>query len=99
MYATLLADATFHDLLLACDQDLANQVRQRRCLVPSPTRLSGIAKIPIEIRNGVDNTSVIVAAGTGPEAVISLEMVAFAPRWVLTFAQHHLGHSRGPSPM
>lgn len=33
MYSTLLADATFHNLLLACDQDLANQVRQRRCLV------------------------------------------------------------------
>lgn len=33
MYSTLLADDTFHDLLLACDQDLANQVRQRRCLV------------------------------------------------------------------
>jgi len=33
LYSTLLADATFHDLLLAFDQDLANQVRQRRCLV------------------------------------------------------------------
>jgi hypothetical protein len=33
LYSTLLADATFHDLLLACDRDLANQVRRQRCLV------------------------------------------------------------------
>ena len=33
MYSTLLGDATFHNLLLACDRDLANQVRRRRCLL------------------------------------------------------------------
>jgi hypothetical protein len=33
LYSTLLGDATFHKLLLACDRDLANQVRHRRCLV------------------------------------------------------------------
>ena len=33
MYSTLLGDATFHNLLLACDRDLANQVRRQRCLV------------------------------------------------------------------
>ena len=31
MYATLLADATFHDFLLACDRDLASQARRRGC--------------------------------------------------------------------
>jgi hypothetical protein len=31
LYATLLADATFHDFLLACDQDLAAQARRRGC--------------------------------------------------------------------
>ena len=31
MYATLLADATFHNFLLACDRDLAAQARQRGC--------------------------------------------------------------------
>ena len=33
LYSTLLGDATFHNLLLACDRDLANQVRRRRCLL------------------------------------------------------------------
>ncbi len=31
MYAGLLADATFHDLLLACDRDLADAARAGRC--------------------------------------------------------------------
>ncbi len=31
MYSTLLADARFHDLLLACDQDLANACRAGGC--------------------------------------------------------------------
>ena len=31
MYATLLADATFHDFLLACDRDLASQARRGGC--------------------------------------------------------------------
>ncbi len=31
MYATLLAHATFHDFLLACDRDLASQARHRGC--------------------------------------------------------------------
>ena len=33
MYSTLLADATFHDLLLDFDQDLAIEARRRRCLL------------------------------------------------------------------
>jgi hypothetical protein len=33
LYSTLLGDATLHNLLLACDRDLANQVRRRRCLL------------------------------------------------------------------
>lgn len=31
MYRALLADATFHNLLLACDRDLAEEARARRC--------------------------------------------------------------------
>jgi hypothetical protein len=31
MYRGLLADATFHDLLLACDRDLAEEARAGRC--------------------------------------------------------------------
>ena len=30
-YSTLLGDATFHDLLLGCDEDFANQARRQRC--------------------------------------------------------------------
>ena len=33
MYSTLLGDATFHDLLLACDEDLADEARSQRCLI------------------------------------------------------------------
>jgi hypothetical protein len=33
LYPPMLGEATFHDLLLACDRDLANQVRHRRCLI------------------------------------------------------------------
>jgi len=33
LYSALPAKATFHDLLLACDRDLADQVRQGRCLI------------------------------------------------------------------
>jgi hypothetical protein len=33
LYSALPAKATFHDLLLACDRDLASQVRRGRCLV------------------------------------------------------------------
>jgi len=32
LYATLLGDATFHDLLLDFDQDIANSARRERCL-------------------------------------------------------------------
>jgi hypothetical protein len=31
LYRELLADATFHDLLLACDRDLAEEARDGRC--------------------------------------------------------------------
>jgi hypothetical protein len=41
----------------------------------------------------IDNTSVIVVAGTGPEAVISPEMVAFARALGFGFCAHHLGHA------
>ena len=33
MYSALPANATFHDLLLACDHDLADQARRQGCLV------------------------------------------------------------------
>jgi hypothetical protein len=33
LYSALPANATFHDLLLACDHDLADQARRQRCQV------------------------------------------------------------------
>jgi hypothetical protein len=33
LYSTLLGEATFHDLLLACDEDLTNEARRQRCLI------------------------------------------------------------------
>jgi hypothetical protein len=33
LYSALPAKATIHDLLLACDRDLADQARRQRCLV------------------------------------------------------------------
>jgi transposase len=39
----------------------------------------------------VDNTSVIVASGSGPDAVIAPEMVAFAERFGFTFVAHAIG--------
>src|SRR5215813_11425217 len=41
----------------------------------------------------VDNTSVVVVAGSGPEAVIAPEMAAFARALGFAFRAHHLGHS------
>lgn len=41
----------------------------------------------------VDNTSVIVAAGTGPRAVIAPEMEAFAARFGFAFMAHAVGHA------
>jgi len=41
----------------------------------------------------IDNTSVIVVAGTGPEATIAPEMVAFARALGFGFCAHHLGHA------
>ena len=38
MYATLFADSRFHDLLLACDRDLADE-RQRQCCASCGARL------------------------------------------------------------
>lgn len=38
MYATLIADSRFHDLLLACDRDLAEE-RQRQCCANCGSRL------------------------------------------------------------
>jgi hypothetical protein len=45
LYATLLADATFHDFLLACDQDLALQARQRGYRSEKPDR-SSLTRLP-----------------------------------------------------
>jgi transposase len=41
----------------------------------------------------VDNTSVVVVAGSGPDAVIAPEMAAFARALGVSFRAHHLGHS------
>jgi hypothetical protein len=41
LYSALPANATFHDLLLACDRDLADQVRRGRCLVCGSALHSG----------------------------------------------------------
>jgi transposase len=41
----------------------------------------------------IDNTSVLVVGGAGPEAVIAAEMVAFGHTLGFTFCAHHLGHS------
>ena len=40
----------------------------------------------------VDNTSVIVAGGSGPEAIIAPEMVAFAHAFGLEFVPHRVRH-------
>lgn len=39
----------------------------------------------------VDNTSVIIASGTGPDAVVAPEMAAFAKRFGFTFVAHAIG--------
>jgi hypothetical protein len=39
----------------------------------------------------IDNTSVIVASGSGPDAVMAPEMVAFAERFGFTFGAHVIG--------
>jgi len=41
MYSTLLADATFHQLLLAFDQDIANTARQEPCVLCAGVLHSG----------------------------------------------------------
>jgi hypothetical protein len=41
MYSTLLADATFHQLLLAFDQDIANTARQEPCALCTGVLHSG----------------------------------------------------------
>jgi len=41
----------------------------------------------------IDNTSVVVVAGAGPDAVIAPEMAAFARALGFSFRAHHLGHS------
>jgi len=41
----------------------------------------------------IDNSSIIVAAGTGPDATIAPEMVAFARAYGFTFTAHALGHA------
>jgi hypothetical protein len=39
----------------------------------------------------VDNTSVIIASGSGPDAVVAPEMAAFAERFHFTFVAHVIG--------
>lgn len=39
----------------------------------------------------IDNTSVMVAHGSGPDAVIAPEMEAFSERFSFTFTAHHIG--------
>ncbi len=39
----------------------------------------------------VDNTSVVIASGSGPDAVVAPEMVAFAKRFDFTFIAHVIG--------
>lgn len=41
----------------------------------------------------IDNTSVIVASGSGPDALIAPEMVAFGALFGATFIPHAIGHS------
>jgi transposase len=41
----------------------------------------------------IDNTSVLVVAGSGPEAVIAPEMIAFARSLGFGFRAHHIGHA------
>ena len=41
----------------------------------------------------IDNTSVLVVAGSGPEAVIAPEMIAFARSLGFSFRGHHIGHA------
>ena len=41
----------------------------------------------------VDNTNLVVDYGTGPNAVMHAEMVAFARRYGFTFVAHRIGHS------
>jgi hypothetical protein len=46
-------------------------------------------------RGRVDNTNVVVACGTGKDAVIAPEMVSFGARFGMTFVAHALGHADG----
>jgi transposase len=41
----------------------------------------------------IDNTSVLVVAGSGPDAVIAPEIVAFARTLGFGFGAHHIGHA------
>ena len=41
----------------------------------------------------IDNTSVIVASGSGPDAIIAPEMEAFGALFGVTFIPHAIGHS------
>ena len=41
----------------------------------------------------VDNTHVVVASGSGPDAIIAPEMVAFGALFGVTFIPHAIGHS------
>lgn len=41
----------------------------------------------------IDNTSVVLASGSGPDAIIAPEMAAFGQALGFTFRAHHVGHA------
>lgn len=45
------------------------------------------------LRCTVDNTSVVIGSGSGPEAVIAPEMQAFGEHFGMTFIAHAVGHA------
>ncbi len=65
-----------------------NRFYAKAFLTEALTRFGGAAR-----RCMVDNTSVIVAAGTGRNARIAPEMEAFGERFGFHFAAHALGHA------
>jgi transposase len=65
-----------------------NRFYAKAFLTEALTRFGGAAR-----RCLVDNTSVVVAAGTGKDARIAPEMEAFADRFGFHFSAHAVGHA------
>jgi len=65
-----------------------NRFLAKAFLTQAFTRFGGAAR-----RCVVDNTSVVVAAGTGANARIAPEMEAFAARFGFDFVAHAVGHA------